>query len=222
MTLGSILAPNDAWLMIRGLRTLAIRMQRIAETSAEVLAFLEAHPKVRRVHSPRATGNAQLDLTERQLRVSSGLMTIELDAPTYPRSSVFAMRSNASDDGFMGRLRVAHIPGRRRACAGDADPHAGRAAVEPRAAVDRSRGTCGTDPGSRAGARAHLAQAATRRQPKIPIANATTMSTSATSRSVLASASASSPVRTRVSSTTRASRSGQRCVSAMRRETRAA
>jgi len=84
MTLGSILAPNDAWLMIRGLRTLAIRMQRIAETSAEVLAFLEAHPKVRRVYSPRATGNAQLELTERQLRGASGLMTIELDAPDVP------------------------------------------------------------------------------------------------------------------------------------------
>jgi cystathionine beta-lyase/cystathionine gamma-synthase len=81
MTLGSILAPNDAWLMIRGLRTLAIRMQRVAATSAEVLAFLESHPKVRRVYSPRATGNSQLSLTERQLRGASGLMTIELDAP---------------------------------------------------------------------------------------------------------------------------------------------
>ena len=84
MTLGSILAPNDAWLMIRGLRTLAIRMQRIAETSAEVLAFLESHPKVRRVYSPRATGNSQLALTERQLRGASGLMTIELDASDVP------------------------------------------------------------------------------------------------------------------------------------------
>jgi len=84
MTLGSILAPNDAWLMIRGLRTLAIRMERIAKTSADVLAFLESHPKVRRVYSPRATGNAQLDLTERQLRGASGLMTIELDAPDVP------------------------------------------------------------------------------------------------------------------------------------------
>jgi len=84
MTLGSILAPHDAWLMIRGLRTLAIRMKRIAETSAEVLAFLESHPKVRRVYSPRATGNAQLDLTERQLRGASGLMTIELDASDVP------------------------------------------------------------------------------------------------------------------------------------------
>lgn len=81
MTLGAILAPHDAWLMIRGLRTLPIRMQRIASTTAQVLEFLEAHPRIRRVHSPRASANPQLDLSERQLHGASGLLTIELDAP---------------------------------------------------------------------------------------------------------------------------------------------
>jgi cystathionine beta-lyase/cystathionine gamma-synthase len=79
MTLGAILAPHDAWLMIRGLRTLQLRMQRIAATTAEVLAFLETHPRVRKVYSPRATGNPQLGLTARQLHGASGLLTIELD-----------------------------------------------------------------------------------------------------------------------------------------------
>jgi len=81
MTLGAILAPHDAWLMIRGLRTLPVRMQRIAATSAQVLAFLEKHPKVRKVYSPRASDNPQFKLTASQLRGASGLMTIELDAP---------------------------------------------------------------------------------------------------------------------------------------------
>lgn len=80
MTLGAILAPHDAWLMIRGLRTLPIRMQRVAETTTSVLAWLEAHPRVRRVYSPRASANPQLALTERQLRGASGLLTIELGA----------------------------------------------------------------------------------------------------------------------------------------------
>ncbi|HEX5122614.1 MAG TPA: PLP-dependent transferase, partial [Rhodanobacteraceae bacterium] len=80
MTLGALLAPHDAWLMIRGLRTLPIRMQRIAETTAEVRAFLEAHPKVRKVYAPFATDNPQLALTAKQLRGSSGLLTLELDA----------------------------------------------------------------------------------------------------------------------------------------------
>jgi cystathionine beta-lyase/cystathionine gamma-synthase len=81
MTLGALLAPHDAWLMIRGLRTLPIRMQRIAATTAEVRAFLEAHPKVRKVHAPFANDNPQLALTAQQLRGSSGLLTLELDAP---------------------------------------------------------------------------------------------------------------------------------------------
>jgi cystathionine beta-lyase/cystathionine gamma-synthase len=79
MTLGAILAPHDAWLMIRGLRTLPLRMQRIAATTGEVLAFLERDPRVRRVYSPRATDNPQLGLSARQLGGASGLLTIELD-----------------------------------------------------------------------------------------------------------------------------------------------
>ncbi len=84
MTLGGLLAPHDAWLMIRGLRTLPLRMQRIAETTTKVLAFLENHANVRRVYSPRATDNAQLALTAQQLHGASGLVTIELAAADVP------------------------------------------------------------------------------------------------------------------------------------------
>lgn len=80
MTLGAILAPHDAWLLIRGLRTLPIRMQRIASTTARILAFLETHPRIRRVYSPHAVANPQLGLAEHQLRGASGLLTVELDA----------------------------------------------------------------------------------------------------------------------------------------------
>ena len=79
MTLGALLAPHDAWLAIRGLRTLPIRMQRIAATAADVIAFLEAHPRVRKVYAPQASTDPQRALGERQLRAASGLMTIELD-----------------------------------------------------------------------------------------------------------------------------------------------
>lgn len=79
MTLGAILAPHDAWLMLRGLRTLPIRMERTAATTAKLLAFLEAHPRIRNVYSPQATANPQLALSERQLRGASGLLTIDLD-----------------------------------------------------------------------------------------------------------------------------------------------
>lgn len=80
MTLGAILSPHDAWLMLRGLRTLQIRMERIAASTRTVLAWLEGQARIRRVWSPQAAANPQLGLTERQLRGASGLITIDLDA----------------------------------------------------------------------------------------------------------------------------------------------
>jgi cystathionine beta-lyase/cystathionine gamma-synthase len=80
MTLGAILSPHDAWLLIRGLRTLPLRMERIAASTHTVIAWLDGHPRVRRVFSPHARGNPQLALTTRQLRGASGLVTVQLDA----------------------------------------------------------------------------------------------------------------------------------------------
>lgn len=79
MTLGAILSPHDAWLMLRGLRTLQVRMERVAATTMKVLKFLRAQPKVRHVHFPESAGNARLGLGAAQLRGASGLVTIELD-----------------------------------------------------------------------------------------------------------------------------------------------
>ncbi len=79
MTLGAILSPHDAWLALRGLRTLEVRMQRIADSTRRVLGLLEAHPKVRRVFHPHANDHPQQALTHRQLRFASGLLSIELD-----------------------------------------------------------------------------------------------------------------------------------------------
>ncbi|PZQ19480.1 MAG: cystathionine beta-lyase [Rhodanobacter denitrificans] len=80
MTLGAILSPHDAWLMLRGLRTLQIRMERVAASTRTVLTWLESQPRIRRVWSPQAAANPQFGLTERQLHGASGLITIDLDA----------------------------------------------------------------------------------------------------------------------------------------------
>jgi cystathionine beta-lyase/cystathionine gamma-synthase len=78
MTCGAVLSPHDAWLMIRGLRTLAVRMQRVAQTAQQVLAFLEAHEKIEKVYYPQSTGNAQFALAQQQMHGASGLLTIQL------------------------------------------------------------------------------------------------------------------------------------------------
>jgi cystathionine beta-lyase/cystathionine gamma-synthase len=78
MTCGAILSPHDAWLLIRGLRTLSVRMERIARTTRDVLAFLQTHEKVEKVYSPHDATNPQFGLTQSQLRGASGLLTIAL------------------------------------------------------------------------------------------------------------------------------------------------
>lgn len=81
MTLGAILSPHDAWLLLRGLRTLPARMRQIAETTQEVIAFLETQPKVLRIHYPQHSSHPQWQLTASQLLHANGLLSIELDAP---------------------------------------------------------------------------------------------------------------------------------------------
>jgi cystathionine beta-lyase/cystathionine gamma-synthase len=80
MTSGAILSPHDAWLMLRGLRTLGVRMERIASTARTVLDFLEAHPKIEKVYFPYSKTNPQFGLAEKQMRGASGLMTVQLRA----------------------------------------------------------------------------------------------------------------------------------------------
>jgi len=80
MTCGAVLSPHDAWLMIRGLRTLPVRMQRIAQTTQQVLAFLEAHPRIERVYYPTAASNPQFKLSQQQMHGGSGLLRVQLRA----------------------------------------------------------------------------------------------------------------------------------------------
>ena len=81
MTLGAAPSPHDAWLLMRGLRTLGLRMHRSADSAARVAHFLEAHPKVARVYWPGLEGHPQHALASRQMERVAGLMSIELDAP---------------------------------------------------------------------------------------------------------------------------------------------
>jgi cystathionine beta-lyase len=79
MTLGAIISPHDAWLALRGLRTLEVRMDRIGASTLKVGAFLATQPKVRRLYWPHAPDEPQADLTRRQLTRVSGMLSIELD-----------------------------------------------------------------------------------------------------------------------------------------------
>jgi len=82
MTLGAMLSPHDAWLMIRGLRTLPVRLKQIAETTAAVIEFLKSHPKIERLWYPQQFEGEQAVLAQRQMRGGNGLLSIALRTPS--------------------------------------------------------------------------------------------------------------------------------------------
>ncbi len=81
MTIGGIVSPFNAWLILRGLRTLPIRMQRVAETTPQIVNFLASHPKVSRVYYPFHPSHPQFELAQRQMKAPTGQFSIELKAP---------------------------------------------------------------------------------------------------------------------------------------------
>lgn len=75
---GGIQGPFDAFLALRGLKTLALRMERHGESALQVAEFLESHPKVARVHYPGLASHPQRALAERQMRGGGGMVTAVL------------------------------------------------------------------------------------------------------------------------------------------------
>ena len=78
-TLGNCMDPHAAWLLIRGLKTLAVRVARQNENALAVAAFLEQHAKVRRVHYPFLKSHPQYAIARQQMAGGSGMVTFEVE-----------------------------------------------------------------------------------------------------------------------------------------------
>ena len=76
---GAVQGPFDAFLALRGLKTLALRMERHCENAHAVAAFLEARPEVARVHYPGLDSHPQKALADRQMRAPGGMVTAILE-----------------------------------------------------------------------------------------------------------------------------------------------
>jgi cystathionine beta-lyase/cystathionine gamma-synthase len=78
-TLGGVMDPHAAWLLLRGIKTLAVRVQRQNENALQVARFLAGHSKVRRVHYPFLEGHPQRALAIEQMRGGGGVLSFEVD-----------------------------------------------------------------------------------------------------------------------------------------------
>ena len=78
-TLGGTMDPHAAWLLLRGIKTLAVRVQRQNDNALRVARFLAQHPKVRRVHYPFLEGHPQRALAMEMMHGGGGVLSFEVD-----------------------------------------------------------------------------------------------------------------------------------------------
>jgi cystathionine gamma-lyase len=77
-SVGAILSPFDSYIVLRGIKTLSMRMKRHAENAQLIAEFLERHPRVKRVIYPGLASHPQFSLAKRQMSGFGGMITAEL------------------------------------------------------------------------------------------------------------------------------------------------
>jgi len=87
--LGAKTAPFEAWLLLRSLRTLFVRMELHQKNALKVAEFLENHPKIKLVRYPGLKSFPQYELGKKQMRGYSGLMSFQLDTDDLEKVKMF-------------------------------------------------------------------------------------------------------------------------------------
>lgn len=84
-TVGSGLSPVDSWLILRGIKTLAIRMERAQENAQAIVEFLSQEPKVKKVYYPGIKGTKSYEVCKRQARGFGSMLTFEVESPALAK-----------------------------------------------------------------------------------------------------------------------------------------
>jgi cystathionine beta-lyase/cystathionine gamma-synthase len=89
---GAILGPFDSWLVLRGTKTLPIRMAQHGANGQALAEFLAAHPKVRQVHYPGLPTHPQYELARRQMHTFGGMLAFDLGSLEAARQLLNSVR----------------------------------------------------------------------------------------------------------------------------------
>ena len=127
---GAILSPFDSWLILRGTKTLAVRMTRHNENGLALATYLEAHPKVKRVFYPGLPAHPQHALARRQMQGFGGMLSFDLGSLEAARRLLNGVRLLALAESLGGveslishpaTMTHASVPPERRAAIGITD-----------------------------------------------------------------------------------------------------
>src|SRR5439155_13847992 len=78
---GSVPGPFDAWLTLRGVKTLAVRMERHSDNAERIAAALAGHPKVSHVHYPGLPDHPGHEVAAKQMRRFGGMVSFQVAPP---------------------------------------------------------------------------------------------------------------------------------------------
>jgi cystathionine beta-lyase/cystathionine gamma-synthase len=127
---GAILGPFDSWLVLRGTKTLALRMQQHSANGQVLAQFLSAHPKVKRVYYPGLPTHPQYELARKQMNGFGGMLAFDLGSLEAARRLLNAVRLHALAESLGGvetlishpaTMTHASVPADRRAAIGITD-----------------------------------------------------------------------------------------------------
>jgi cystathionine beta-lyase/cystathionine gamma-synthase len=83
---GAVPGPQDCFLVLRGIKTLHVRMQRHCENALQVARYLQQHPKVGQVYYPGLESNPGYELAKKQMRGFGGMLSFELKGDSMPEA----------------------------------------------------------------------------------------------------------------------------------------
>jgi len=89
---GAVLGPFDSWLVLRGVKTLAVRMRQHNENGLAVAQFLQQHPKVRKVYYPGLSSHPQHALAKKQMTGFGGMLSFETGSLANARTLLKSVR----------------------------------------------------------------------------------------------------------------------------------
>ena len=151
-TEGAILSPMDSWLVLRGTKTLAVRMAQHNRNGLAIAEFLAGHPKVQEVMYPGLPSHPQHELAKRQMNGFGGMLSFDVGSFEGARRVLNRVRLMALAESLGGVETLIGAPGLDDARVGSAGgPCRDRVDRQPDQDLGGDRGSRGSDRGLEAG-----------------------------------------------------------------------
>ncbi len=109
-SVGAVPSPFDCFLVLRGLKTLPVRMRQHAENASGIAQFLEQQPEVERVLYPGLPSHSECELASEQMKTPGGMVSFELKRPSLAMRFVKSLRIFTCAESLGGVESLAEVP----------------------------------------------------------------------------------------------------------------